>query len=43
MEERDPLYRATADVTVATSRRSPMSVARKIMAALQALHAHEDA
>ncbi|MDX1489582.1 MAG: shikimate kinase AroK [Acidiferrobacterales bacterium] len=43
MEERDPLYRATADVTVATSRRSPMSVARKIMAALQSLHAHEDA
>jgi shikimate kinase len=43
MEERDPLYRATADVTVATSRRSPVSVAREIRAALQSLHAHEDA
>lgn len=43
MREREPLYKATADLIIATSRRSPVSVARKIVTALQSLPAHEDA
>jgi shikimate kinase len=43
MQEREPLYKATAHLIIATSRRSPMSVARKIVTALQSLPAHEDA
>ncbi|MFQ5936287.1 MAG: shikimate kinase AroK [Acidiferrobacterales bacterium] len=43
MHEREPLYKATADLVVATSQRSPVSVARKIAAALLSLQAHENA
>lgn len=43
MQQREPLYRDTADLIIATSRRSPVSVARKVIAALQSLPAHEDA
>ncbi len=43
LSEREPLYRQQADVIMPTSRRSPATVARKIAAALQSLHVHEDA
>lgn len=42
MKKRAPLYRREADVIVKTSRRSPLTVARKIAAELRVLDRDEN-
>jgi shikimate kinase len=43
MSVREPLYRATADVVINTSDRSPTAVAREIVARLQERNTHDNA